>query len=60
MSILKDLWLEAHDEIMSEAEESGQPITEAEAGEKAHKRALDTFFAMCDEAKDRAKYGGTL
>jgi hypothetical protein len=56
MSYFKDLYLEAFEEITSEAEEAGTPITDTEAGEKAHNRALDHFFAACDEAKGRAKY----
>ena len=53
--IIKDLYMEAFEEITSEAEEAGTPITDTEAGEKAHAIAIDRFAAMCDEAKDRAK-----
>lgn len=56
MNYFKDLYIQAMEEITSEAEEAGAPITDTEAGEKAHNRALDRFFAACDEAKDRAKY----
>lgn len=55
MSYFKDLYIEAFEEITSEAEEAGTPLTDTEAGEKAHSRALNHFFAACDEAKDRAK-----
>lgn len=56
MSIIKDLFIEEYDKIVSEAEESGQPIDEKKAGELAHTRSIDRFADMCDEAKDRAKY----
>lgn len=60
MSIMKDLFIEAYDDIMSEAEEAGIPIAEDKAGELAHARSVDRFADMCDAAKDRAKYGDHL
>lgn len=57
MGIIKDLYIEAMEEIYSEAEESGQEVDESKLGEVAHKIAVDRFAAMCDAAKDRAKYG---
>ena len=56
MSIIKDLFIEEYEKIVSEAEESVQPIDETKAGELAHTRSIDRFADMCDEAKDRAKY----
>lgn len=57
MGILKDLFIEEYERIESEAEESGQMMTESTIGEAANRAATDRFAAMCDEAKDRAKYG---
>lgn len=56
MGIVKDLFIEEYEKIVSEAEESGKPIDETKAGELAHTRSIDRFADMCDEAKDRAKY----
>ncbi len=56
MSIIKDLFIEEYEKIVSEAEEAGMPIDETKAGELAHARSIDRFADMCDEAKDRAKY----
>lgn len=56
MSLMKDIFIEAYDEIISEAEEAGIPISEDKAGELAHAKSMDVFWSMCDEAKDRAKY----
>lgn len=56
MSIIKDLFIEEYDKIVSEAEEIGQQVDETKAGELAHERSIDRFADMCDEAKDRAKY----
>lgn len=56
MSIMKDLFIEEYDKIMSEAEEKGLPVHETKVGELAYERSIDRFYAMCDEAKDRAKY----
>lgn len=57
MSITKEIWIEEYDKIIEEAEESGIPISDTKAGELAHQRTIDRFADMCDEAKDRAKYG---
>lgn len=57
MMFMKDLWIEEYDKIMADAEESGVPIDDTKAGELAHARTIDRFADMCDEAKDRAKYG---
>ncbi len=57
MSFMKDLFIEAMEELESEAEEAGTPIDESKLGEMAHKLSMDKFFSMCDAAKDRAKYG---
>lgn len=56
MSIMKDLFIEAYDELYAEAEEAGMPIDDDKLGEMAHEASIDRFAAMCDEAKDRAKY----
>lgn len=56
MSIVKDLYMEAYEELASEAEESGEPVDESKLGEKAHRLMVDRFADMCDEAKDKAKY----
>ena len=56
MSIIKELYQEELEAIESEAEESGQPLNETEAGNLAYNRAIDRFADMCDAAKDRAKY----
>jgi len=53
---MKDLFIEAYEEISSEAEEAGTVIDENKLGEMAHARSVDRFASMCDEAKDRAKY----
>ncbi len=55
MGIMKDLYIEAMEEIYSEAEEAGQEPDESKPGETAHRIAVDRFATMCDEAKDRAK-----
>lgn len=55
-NFFKELWIEEYEKIVSEAEESGQPIDETKVGELAHTRSIDRFADMCDEAKDRAKY----
>lgn len=56
MSILKDIWIEEYLRISSEAEESGEKLTDDEICFMAHQASIDRFAAMCDEAKDRAKY----
>jgi hypothetical protein len=59
MSILKDLFMEEYDRLVSEAEESGEVIDKAkedEIGDKAANLAQERIWGMCDEAKDRAKY----
>lgn len=56
MSIMKDLFIEEYEQILADAEENGTPIDDDKAGELAHERSIDRFAAMCDEAKDRAKY----
>lgn len=60
MSIVKEIWIEEYENIMSEAEEAGIPISEDKAGELATQRQRERFFDMCDEAKDRAKYRGIV
>lgn len=57
MGIVKDLWIEAYEGLVSEAEESGVPVDESKLGEKAHQIVIDRFADMADAAKDRAKYG---
>lgn len=57
MSIMKDLYIEEFERIASEAEEEGKTLTDDQIGMMADEAARDRFFAMCDEAKDRAKYG---
>jgi hypothetical protein len=56
MSIMKDLFIEEYDKIMSEAEEKGLSVHETKVGKLAYERSIDRFADMCDEAKDRAKY----
>ena len=56
MSLMKELFIEEYDKIMSEAEETGIPIDDTKAGELAHARSIDRFSDMCDAAKDRRKY----
>lgn len=56
MGIMKDLYIEAMEELASEAEEDGQETDESNLGAKAHQIAIDRFAGMCDAAKDRAKY----
>ena len=56
MSIMKDLFMEAYDELYDEAEEAGLPIDENKLADLADKRSVDRFADMCDAAKDRAKY----
>ena len=57
MSIMKDLFIEEYERIASEAEEEGKVLSDDELGRLADEASKDRFFAMCDEAKDRAKYG---
>jgi hypothetical protein len=57
MSIGKDLFIEEYDRLYSEAEECGEPIDKDKLAYKAHRASIDRFADMCDEAKDRAKYG---
>lgn len=56
MNLFKELWMEEYDKIIADTEENGVTIDEAKAGELAHKRSIDRFADMCDEAKERAKY----
>ena len=59
MSIMKDLFIEEYELLLSEAEESGAAITEeliAKVAWSANERSNDRFRDMCDEAKDRAEY----
>lgn len=56
MSIMKDLFIEEYEQILADAEQNGTLITDDKAGELAYERSIDRFAAMCDEAKDRAKY----
>lgn len=57
MGIVKDLWIEAYEELASRAEEAGQEVDENKFADMAHKLSVDRFADMCDAAKDRAKYG---
>ena len=57
MGIVKDLWIEAYEELASEAEESGTPIDENKLGDMAHQKVIDRIADMADAAKDRWKYG---
>jgi hypothetical protein len=59
MSIIKDLYIEACEEIGSELEEAGKSLDDDKIGELAYKMAVDRFAALCDEAKDRAKYNNS-
>ncbi len=56
MSIMKDLFMEEYDRLESEAQEAGHPVHETKLSDLAMEAAKNHFFAMCDEAKDRAKY----
>lgn len=56
MSIVKDIFVEEYDRLYAEAEESSKPINEHEIGRLADIAMRDRFAAMCDEAKERAKY----
>lgn len=56
MSIVKDIFIEEYDRLYSEAEESGKPINKDKIADAANEAMRDRFAAMCDEAKDRAKY----
>lgn len=60
MSIMKELFIEAYEEIVADAEEMGIPMSDENAGKLAHARSVDRFADMCDAAKDRAKYGDHL
>jgi hypothetical protein len=53
--ILKDLFIEAYDEALADAEEAGLPIDEDKLCEMAHKRSIDRFADMCDAAWEKAK-----
>lgn len=56
MNFFKELWIEEYEKIVADAEEAGTPVDEDKAGELAQERSMDRFYAMCDAAKDRAKY----
>lgn len=56
-NFMKELFCEEYDAITFENEENNIAMSETKVGELAHKRSMDRFYAMCDEAKDRAKYG---
>lgn len=56
MSFMKDLFMDACEEIASEAEEAGIEMSEDEVCEKAYQASIAKFALMCDAAKDRAKY----
>lgn len=57
MSIVKDIFIEEYERLCSEAEEAGWPVDESKIAVMANEAMKDRFAAMCDEAKDRAKYG---
>lgn len=57
MNFFKELWIEEYDKIIADMEETGVPVDETYAGDLATNRSRERFAAMCDEAKDRAKYG---
>ncbi len=57
MSIVKDLYMEAYEELASEAEEVGETVDESKLADKAHSLMVDRLADMADAAKDRAKYG---
>ena len=59
MSIIKDLYIQAYEELHAEMEEVGLSINESKLGDMAYNRSIDRFAAMCDEAKDRRKYEQT-
>lgn len=56
MNFFKELFIEEYERIESEAEEAGIKLTDSEIGDKAHEASIDRFAAMCDAARDRAKY----
>ena len=56
MSILKDLYCEAYDQLVAEAEEKGEFPSDAKLRDLAAKKANDMLYDLCDEARDRAKY----
>lgn len=59
MSIMKEMFIEAYDELVAEAEESGNPITkelEDKLADKAMDLSRDRFADMCDAAHERLKY----
>lgn len=57
MNLFKTLWMEEYERISSEAEEAGKALSGDEIGRLADEASRDRFADMCDEAKDRAKYG---
>ncbi len=56
MSIMKDMFIEAYEDLCADAEENGEEINEDKICERAHKLSVERFADMCDAAKDRAKY----
>jgi hypothetical protein len=56
MSILKDLYCEAYEQLLAEAEERGEFVDENKLADAAAKKANNMLYDMCDAAKDRAKY----
>jgi hypothetical protein len=55
MGIVKDVYIEAMEELASEAEEAGEELDESKLGEKAHAIAFDRIASMADAAKDKWK-----
>lgn len=63
MSIMKDLFIDAYDELVADAEEAGVTITkevEDKICEKADALSRDRFADMCDMAWQTAKDRGLV
>lgn len=61
MGFGKELFMQAHEELIGEYLDAHPEATESEAYEKtadrAYDRSIDIYAAMIDAARDRAKYG---
>lgn len=56
MNLTKRLYMEESEKLYAEAEEAGNTVSDIDHDKIVSQRANDRFAAMCDEAKDRAKY----
>ena len=57
MNLIKRLYMEESERAYAEAEAEDRILPDSEIDRLASERATERFAHMCDDAKDRAKYG---